>query len=267
MGFFDGFVNTVKDIGGAMITGPTQGALNVLGGITGQSAADANSASQASAQNAMNFSQASADKQMAFQERLSNSAYQRGMKDMEAAGLNPMLAMSMGGASSPSGASASGQAVQMQDVGGAALKNISNLAGAGKDLGSLPASISQMKASAQQSQASAAQTEALTPALKQKAESETLANTATALETDERKKNYTPQRKKLNREAQKLLEEIKSAKTQAEKSERLNKWQREHPSLYDAGQTLDTLKGGVDAIKAVPSLKPRSPFPKGRRLP
>lgn len=62
------------------------GAIGLLGGITRNREARSASA-----------------KQMAFQERMSNTAYQRGMEDMRKAGLNPILAGKVGGASTPTG--------------------------------------------------------------------------------------------------------------------------------------------------------------------
>lgn len=91
----EGLGNTISQaIGGAIpIVGP------LISGI-----ASAFGQAQANREN-----RREAQRNRDFQERMSSSAYQRATTDMRLAGINPMLAYMQGGASSPSGSTATSQ--------------------------------------------------------------------------------------------------------------------------------------------------------------
>lgn len=91
MGFFSGILKAALPAVGSFFGGPLGGSIGSgIAGVLGQS--EANEANK-------NL----AGSQMAWQERMSSTAHQREVKDLIAAGLNPMLSVNHGGASTPVG--------------------------------------------------------------------------------------------------------------------------------------------------------------------
>ncbi|AXH77859.1 MAG: DNA pilot protein [Microviridae sp.] len=93
---------------GLPILGALAAALPVVGSLLDyRSQANTNAATAHQADLSRNFDAEQALQNRQFQESLSNTAYQRATADMRSAGLNPMLAYSQGGASTPGGSMAS----------------------------------------------------------------------------------------------------------------------------------------------------------------
>lgn len=100
--------------------------------------------------NEENAKQAQANRE--FQERMSSTAWQRGVADMRKAGLNPALAYEKGGASAPSGSTA-----QMQNTMMGAASSASQAAQAATNVVMTKAQVAQTLASADKTSAEATQ--------------------------------------------------------------------------------------------------------------
>lgn len=82
-------------------------------------------AQQSAANSAMTYNSQEAAIQRAWEEQMSNTSYQRGVKDLQAAGLNPVLAAYNGyGASTPSGSAASTSIPRMDSINSAGMSQL-----------------------------------------------------------------------------------------------------------------------------------------------
>ena len=95
---------------------------NVLNAIKETSAANS-ALSQSFAREQMKFNAEQAQINRAWQEQMSNTAHQREVKDLLAAGLNPVLSSGGTGASSPSGSAATGASGSVDEGFTSALSN------------------------------------------------------------------------------------------------------------------------------------------------
>jgi len=144
---------------------------SLLGGMFGASGQQNTNAQQ------MQFAAEQAQMNRDWQERMSNTSYQRGMADMKAAGLNPILAANLGGASSPGGSM--GSIGTLGNPGASMQQGVTSAAGAAQTAAAVKESIARAEKDDTQQDLNKAQTDTskattgLTMATTEKAKADT----------------------------------------------------------------------------------------------
>lgn len=220
---------------GGILPALISGGASLLGGMMGQSGQAATNAQQLSMFNQqMNFNSAEAQKNRDFQQEMSSTAYQRSMADMRAAGLNPILAAGMGGASTPSGGAGSiGGAPALGNPGAELGKGVSSAGRLAPEIVALKQQLQQTKQSESQEslnketeRATKAQ-EALTQEMNTKAKQDTATSAAqmhgintTAANTAADTINKGIQSMILSHDATTAFQKSRIAKAEADQSEK-----------------------------------------------
>lgn len=204
--------------------------------------------------------------QMKFQERMSNTAHQRQVADMQAAGLNPVLSASGGsGASAPGGASAT---MQSTDPNGYMGKAIQSGIGSALELASVQSALKKQEAETGKTAAETMNTIQQGKAIAETVRGQRLANAKSEAENPLTLKQQMSRTDRERIEAMKAAIDTQRASTAKQKeraeaeyakvrakSDKENLWWDKKSE--QAGQFLDNITSGLNVFKLFQKPKPK----------